>query len=252
MWEKIKDKHHFSNEVLYKLITPSLFPQYDKIIVSDVDVVFLGSVIEEFEDFDSEQDHLVGGVLSNDPQAFFPIPHKGWRSGYRRFSASELEKIQYGIAGGYLIINTKQWRLKAIEQKALDYLNQNWYKLVLPEQDVISICCHPYIKKIHPRHIVCHENWERFGERFQKLIPNIYSQKEITEMCYEPIQLHYVGDKKPWNTPSVPKSELWFEYLCKTPFLRDFLKKFEKTIINNYKKSSLTHRLYNKIKALLG
>ncbi len=216
-----------------------------------MDVVFLGSVIEEFEAFNVNEDYLVGGVVSNDPELFFPIPKKGYRSGYRRFNASELKALQYGIAGGYLIVNTKQWRLKATEQKALDYLKQNYQKLILHEQDILSICCYPHIKKIHPSHIVCHSSWNAWGENFQKLIANIYTQEEITQMCSTPIQIHYVGGAKPWNTPSVPKSELWFEYLCKTPFLRDFLIKFEKSIIQNYKKSLLQHRICTKIKSLL-
>lgn len=251
VWKKIKNKHHFSQEIFYKLIAPSLFPQYDKIIISDVDVVFLRSVVKEFEDFDVNQEYLIGGVVSNNPESF-SIPKKGYRSDYNQFDEYELKGIQYGCDAAYLIINIKEWQKHSLEEKALQCLQKNVGKLILPEQNILGIVCYPYIKKISMSYVVSNNAWDALGEDFSKLQPNIYSKEEILEASKNPIQIHYSGGAKPWNTPSVPKSELWFEYLCKTLFLRDFLKKFEKTIINNYKKSSLTHRLYNKIKALLG
>jgi len=40
-WKENYKGGHFSKEVMYKLLVASLFPNLDKIIVSDVDVVFL-------------------------------------------------------------------------------------------------------------------------------------------------------------------------------------------------------------------
>src|SRR5574344_2199209 len=42
IWEKIYAGGHFSKEVMYKLLVASIFPEYEKLIVTDVDVVFLG------------------------------------------------------------------------------------------------------------------------------------------------------------------------------------------------------------------
>lgn len=61
VWKKLTHQYHFSYEVFYKLIAPSLFPQYDKIIISDVDVVFLGDITRSFDDFDCNEDYLIGG-----------------------------------------------------------------------------------------------------------------------------------------------------------------------------------------------
>lgn len=205
----------------------------------------MGSIIQEFEDFDVNQDYLIGGVVSNNPESFFPIPKKGYRSGYSKFTDSELKSIQNGVDGAYLIINLKTWRKNNVENLAIETLFKNTDKLVLAEQDILAIVCYPHIKKISMSYVVSNGAWNTLGEDFSKISPNIYSKEEILQASKNPIQIHYSGGAKPWNTPSVPKSELWFKYLCKTPFLRDFLENFEKIIINNYKKTSLLNRLKN-------
>lgn len=251
IWEQMPQKHHFSHEVLYKLIAPQLFPQYDKIIISDVDAIFLGNVTKSFFDFDCNQDYLIGGVVSNNPEKFFPIPSKGYRSKYQMFLPEELKAIQYGVAGGYLIINLKAWRTKNIEQRAITCLQQNKHRLVQAEQDVLSLVCYPHILKISLAHIVCHTAWKDLGEKWEKFQPNIYTQKEIDEAREHPIQLHYAGANKPWNTPSEPKSEIWFNYLCKTPFLKDYLNTLESIILKKHKQQSLSAKIKRKLQTYL-
>lgn len=248
VWKNYPRQHHFAYEMLYKLIAPSLFPQYDKIIISDVDVVFLGDVSKSFFDFDVCKKHLVAGVVSNNPQDFLPLPKKGWQSQYKHFNPDELEAIQYGIAAGYLIVNLKQWREEKIQQKALCYLQNNAHKLVLAEQDVLGIVSHKRIKRISPAHIVGHSAWVDLGDSWEKFKPNIYTQEEILEARDYPIQLHYVGVRKPWNSPSEPKSDLWFYYLSQTPFLEEYLTQLETIMFEKFKKSQLTWRVFHFLK----
>lgn len=51
LWEKLKSKAHFSKDMFYKLSVASSFPQYDKMIVTDVDVLWQGDISVEFEKF---------------------------------------------------------------------------------------------------------------------------------------------------------------------------------------------------------
>ena len=44
----LRGKAHFSKEIYYKLIAAEIFPQYDRIICSDVDVVFTGDISESY------------------------------------------------------------------------------------------------------------------------------------------------------------------------------------------------------------
>lgn len=243
IWTKIQNNYHFSQEIFYKLATPSIFPQYDKIIISDVDVVFLGSIIKEFEEFDTNQEYLIGGVVSNNPEAFFPIPKKGYRSGYSKFNDSELKGIQYGCDAAYLIVNIKEWKKRSIEEQAMQYLQKNIFKLILPEQDILSIVCYPYIKKISMSYVVSNN-----ASEYIKVSPGIYSKEEILQAFKKPIQIHYSGGAKPWNTPSEPKSEIWFSYLAKTQFLGDFLNKIEDLILQKHYRASWKYQFHKILK----
>ena len=39
------------------------------------------------------------------------------------------------------------------------------------------------------------------------------ARKVFTHALEHPVQLHYVGEKKPWNSWGVMKQRIWFEYL---------------------------------------
>lgn len=41
---RMQTKGHYAKEVLYKLLCASIFPQYEKLIVADVDVVYRGDI----------------------------------------------------------------------------------------------------------------------------------------------------------------------------------------------------------------
>lgn len=231
--------NHFSKEVLYKLLLSTHFPRYEKIIVSDVDVVFLGDVSASFLAFEGEGAYIAG-VRANDPEAIFPL--KGWKEGYKKFSAAEFEAIQHGVGGGYLIANLKKWRRDNLEARLLNCLENNAPRLVLAEQDVLNLVCYPNIATLSPAHIVWHAAWKVYGESWERLCPKFYSQNALENARERPIQLHFIGEKKPWNTPSEPKSDIWYRYLAKTPALSHFLANLEGTLIQKYLRTTLPYR----------
>lgn len=247
-WECLGLKAHFSKEFFYKILLTSHFPDIDKIIVSDVDVVFLGDVAQSFLLFDCESNMYLAGVKANNPNAIYPLV--GWKKGYAKFSQNAFNAIKNGIGGGYFIANLKAWRRDNIEAKLVAYLQENAKNLVLAEQDVLNIICYPKIATISLAHIVSNWHYQTFGENWELLTPEIYSKKEIENARDNPIQLHFVGDKKPWNVPSVPKSEIWYKYMLKTSFARQFLEILESKL-NVNKKKSLSYRIKNKFKKIL-
>ena len=239
-------KWHYAKEVFYKMLLSSNFPEYKKMIISDVDVVFLGDVSKSFLEFDDDDDFYISGVKANNPNEFFPL--NGWKENYKKFSPKELESIQYGVGGGYLLANLKKWREDNIESKMIDCLQNNTDRLVQAEQDVLNLICYPKIGKLSPAHIVGNAMWEIYGESWEKYKPNIYSQDELKNARLNPIQIHYIGVYKPWNTPSVPKSDIWYKYLSQSPFAKIHLENLENTIIKKYIKTTLSYRIKSYIK----
>ena len=101
-WQKSYRGDHFSKEVMYKLLTASLFPQYDKIIISDVDVVFLDDISNSYFELDAiKDDAYIAGVK--------PIGKiKNYFDNYKnQWSNEEIEKLGE-ICGGYLVMNLKK------------------------------------------------------------------------------------------------------------------------------------------------
>ena len=73
--EKIKNfgtKAHYSKEIFYKLIATDVLPQYDRIICSDVDVVFTGDFSPVFFMFPNEKFYYAGvGPIENSSMPYY-------------------------------------------------------------------------------------------------------------------------------------------------------------------------------------
>lgn len=95
---------------------------------------------------------------------------------------------------------------------------------------------------------MCNWHWEAYGKEWENLTPEVYSKDELDNARDNPVQLHFVGDKKPWSVPSVPKSEIWYQYMLKTTFAREFLDNLESLILIRNQKKPLLKRVINKIR----
>ena len=69
LFNSTKSKNHYSKEMFYKFLPPRLFPDYDKIIITDVDVVYQGDISKDFADFNVEE-QIDAFHLSKFPEVF--------------------------------------------------------------------------------------------------------------------------------------------------------------------------------------
>ena len=219
IFKNLKNKNYFTKDMFYKLVTPSLFQQYDKIIISDVDVVYLGNFEDQFNDFDINTDFYLAGCRC-------PSFEKGYEviSMYEKdFSSIEIKKIYSGISAGFLIFNLKKMRDDNIESMFIDCLIMNTNRLIQPEQDVINLVCYPKIKYLEYNTLVC-TYWYDFVIANKVLYNDVFTEQVISHLLDNPIQLHYAAyPYKPWNYPGCTKSDYWFYYLLKTPFFYDHM-----------------------------
>lgn len=208
-----KTKGHYSEEMYYKLLAASIFPQYDKIIVSDVDVVYQGDISASYT---APLKGIVAGV------SFRSISNSVFekaRETYKDFSEDEFSKLKIGA--GYLIFNLKKIREEGIENKFLSFLNNNLFRLRQPEQDIINMVCFPDIDFLPMRFMLPTYLYdcENKGEDSDL--------QELQEAFINPVQIHYATKIKPWNKPSCLKSELWYEFLLKTSFFTEQMIQFD-------------------------
>jgi len=219
LFDKTQVKAHFSKEMFYKFLPASLFPQYDKIIVSDVDVVYLGDISLSYFSFDADEDFYFAGIKA-------AILKDSWIQNFidnykRNFSDEEFKKIK--TCGGYYVFNLKKLRQDDMEQKFIEYVSKNAKRLIQPEQDAINICCYPKIKDLSLNYVACSYLYDIYKAEEDFDNDQNYSKEELKDAMANPIQLHYATHVKPWNTPACTKAEEWFKVLTKTEFLKDYL-----------------------------
>lgn len=221
-FKALKTQGHYSKEVLYKLLVASLFPQHDRIIVTDVDVVFTGDIMPHYLDLESDDDFIVAGVR--------PILPRGSNMEHfyecykKQFSEQEVKNLS--LCGGYLIFNLKEMRHNncEIEQQFLQCLKDKAKYLKQAEQDVLNLVVPENKKRFMPlAALVCSYFYDMFVYDSDYDTDPHYSAQELRDAMRNPIQLHYAMPKKPWRNPDVTKTDVWFEYLLKTPFANEWL-----------------------------
>ena len=213
---KLKAKAHFSKEIYYKLIVADIFPQYDRIICSDVDVVFESDISASYFLFSDEEFCFagVGQILETNRMKEYG----------QDFTPKELQVLEDEIGAGYMLVNLKYIRENGFQQKLIDFYISNYNRLRLPEQDCITLICWPYLRYLSLAYVVCNNYYGKTEKNLKLYLKckefvskdEIQNKKKFFEILSSPIQIHYVGAFKPWNSFGVLKSNRWFYYLFRS------------------------------------
>ncbi len=210
VFQSLLHENHFSKEVIYKLSVGSIFPQYDKLIITDVDVAFCGDIAPSYVSMDPDSEICFAGV-------HHVCPKDSWLVNYYDhydavFGKGHRERMK--ICGGYLVANLKRLREAGKEAIFLDYLEANTDKLLQLEQDVINFCCDENeIAYLPLEYIVCSYAYDMFETAESREQDEHYSREEIERALKNPIQLHYATSVKPWKDIHSTKADLWMKFL---------------------------------------
>lgn len=190
----------------YRVLIPELIPEYDKIIYSDVDVIFRFDLSDLYINTDLTN-YYVAGVNS--------LSHLV--SEYKHYYVEKLhldpEKIIYS---GNLIINSQKIKednlIPLFKEQA-----QNNYKF--QDMDILNIVCKGKILYLSPN--FCLSTFISQASLYsQNALLELWNQSEIDNALKHGI-VHYNG-QKPWKGFCV-NFDIWWEYYRKSPF---FDKKF--------------------------
>lgn len=239
LFNSTKSKNHYSKEMFYKFCPPSLFPQYDKILISDVDVVWDGDISTLFfEDISNE--YLAGskGMVKKGCWVEHYL-----EDNYKDFSTQDRKKLLVGA--GLLLYNLAKMRADNLEQKFIEAANTYAQQVKQPEQDILNLVCWPHIKIFPANALVCNYAYEYYPDADSASQDLYYKKEEILFALKSPIQLHYAGPQKPWQDIDCVKSERWFYYLMQTPFAQKFLTSLKEKI-SSRTKAILTVNLFHR------
>ncbi|WP_332858368.1 glycosyltransferase family 8 protein [Helicobacter pylori] len=201
----------FSKMIMCRFFFASLFPQYDKMIMFDVDTLFVNDMSESF--FIPLGTHYFGAVREKDlivinrnsAKDLYELRQMHAKSIGVADAFPDLEEAQIlfdnYFNAGFLALNLKSWRKENLENQLIGFFLLKNEKLLFPEQDTLCFVCRgrilelPYSYNAHPSFL------------------DTPSFPSIKEVC----MLHFWGDK-PWKLLSVIGTKKWHETLIQTPF----------------------------------
>ncbi|WP_187865943.1 glycosyltransferase family 8 protein [Helicobacter pylori] len=201
----------FSKMIMCRFFFASLFPQYDKMIMFDVDTLFVDDMSESF--FIPLETHYFGAVREKDLIAMDRNSAKdlyelrqmhaksiGVADAFPNLEEAQILFDNYFNAG-FLALNLKSWREENLENQLIAFFILKNEKLLFNDQDALCFVCRgrilelPYSYNAHPSFL------------------DTPSFPSIKEAC----MLHFWGDK-PWKLLSVIGAKKWHEILIQTPF----------------------------------
>jgi lipopolysaccharide biosynthesis glycosyltransferase len=188
----------------YRLLIPELIPEYDKVLYSDVDVIFREDMAKYYM---TELDgYYMAGVdnasaLRHDVQKYIKeklgIDHK-----YGHFYS------------GNLVINSKKIKEDNIIPQFRELAKRNFHQ---QDMDIINIACYGKIKALTPAFCLTNYLTEILVKRKQEML-SFFTNDEIEHALKYGI-VHYNGPK-PWKQYCV-NFDIWWEYYRKSPFYNE-------------------------------
>ena len=184
---RLKDVYHFSIVTYYRLFIASLFPQYDKVIYLDCDLVVLGDISELYNI------ELGENILGAAPEEFVQNTKE-----FRLYAERALGVDPNGyVNAGVLLMNLGEFRRSKIEEKFINLITEYDFDLLDPDQAYLNYLC---LGKIH-------------------ILPNGWNKEPMWVACEGKKNIvHYALYKKPWQFDDVSDGEYFWSYAKQSPF----------------------------------
>ncbi len=184
---QLRNIYHFGLATYYRLFIEQLFPEYDKILYLDCDIVVLGDVSKLY--FTNMEDNAVAGVV----EQF--ILHSPVFSLYTK-EAIGVENKNY-INAGILLINLAKLREMQLEKQFVELLTTYNFDVIDPDQAYINYLCQGKIK----------------------YLPVEWNRTPLEQVvCSKPNIIHYALGVKPWQKEDTFLGEHFWKYAKKSSF----------------------------------
>lgn len=190
---KLPNLYHFGLAAYYRLFIQNLFPQYDKILYLDCDIVVLGDISKLY--FTDIGDNNIAGVVDQ-----IILRTKEFYD-YTKYAVG-VDCSNY-INSGIMIMNLKNFREQKIEEKFIYLINKYNVDVIDPDQGYINFLCQGKIK----------------------YLPVSYNRPALDFVeCDDPQIVHFNLYKKPWQYDDVYLGEHFWHYANKSPFYNEIVK----------------------------
>lgn len=197
---------YFTLTIYFRLFIPSMFPQYDKGIYIDSDVVLTDDIAKLF-DIDIGENYI--GACNDLSIADIP-PLVAYTEKAVGVNAKEY------INSGVLLMNLKKMRDDDLEGHFLALLNKCHFDSIAPDQDYLNAMCNGKIYYLE-------EKWDT--------MPN-----DAKPMLTETSLIHYNLFSKPWCYDGIQYEEQFWKYAQDCGFI-DEIREFKASYTEDKKKA---------------
>ncbi len=187
---------YFTMTIYFRIFIADLFPEYDKGIYIDSDVIVPGDISELYHT--DLADNLIAACPDYSVMA---IPELNRHMEYN----VGVPKQEY-VNSGVLCMNLKLMREVHFCDHFLMLLNTYHFDGIAPDQDYINAMCNGRI-------VYLEERWDTMPPEEGK-----------RTLLAHPMLIHYNLFQKPWCYDDIPYEEYFWHYAEQSPFYQDILR----------------------------
>lgn len=194
---KYKEKDDFvmaSPSAMFKFIIPSLYPELDRILYIDTDLIIRKDLFELFM-MDIEDKYLCAV-----PDLWTPVTD---REDIRRFASY--------FNSGVMLMNLSRMRDEGLPVKLIE-TKRSTTNFNLMDQDVFNEVCANSVKVLDIKFNFLPVCYKRHRHRFDlNAVNKLYGSNyaSVEEISLDPVVAHWAGSEKPWVTTDTLYADEW-------------------------------------------
>ena len=203
---------YFTMTIYFRIFIPDMYPEYDKAIYIDSDIIVPGDISELYDT--DMHDNLIGVVTDGSVN---DVPE------LQRYMTESLGlKLGDYFNSGMLLMNMKELRNVHLAEHCLYLLNKYHFDCVAPDQDYLNSMCYGKIEYLDS----C---WDAMPNRNKPEIEN-------------PKIIHYNLFDKPWCYDDIQYQDYFWEY-AKQSVYYDKIKAYKAAYTDKQKEDDHAHLL---------
>ena len=203
---------YFTMTIYFRIFIPDMYPEYDKAIYIDSDIIVPGDISELYDT--DMHDNLIGVVTDGSVN---DVPE------LQRYMTESLGlKLGDYFNSGMLLMNMKELRNVHLAEHFLYLLNKYHFDCVAPDQDYLNSMCYGKIEYLDS----C---WDAMPNRNKPEIEN-------------PKIIHYYLFDKPWCYDDIQYQDYFWEY-AKQSVYYDKIKAYKAAYTDKQKEDDHAHLL---------
>lgn len=187
--------------VYYRLLIPSIFTNYDKVIWSDADVLFCNDLQEVY--FDDIDNYYLSAVAAE------------YKDRCVIHQAYDEYKNKLIFMSGFMVMNIKMMRENNIMSIFWGNINKYYSRLKMFDLEILNLSCSP-VKYISIKYCVLEGIFysSNLSDSSDYVwLKNYYSDEQLLSAKNDPCIIHYAGsDTKVWNRTDYINYENYLEY----------------------------------------